>query len=114
MSDEEQTKDDAKPKVDDGDARIQIKPKDAAEQLLPGGKSMGEMSAEEMATYTSNMAKADRLYAKHTESLSDMDKEVFDALLLASNQSLSVEERFKYTIDRFEAVKKPKEKEETS
>ena len=52
------------------DDRIQIKPKDAAEQLLPGGKSVNEMSNEEMAQYTANMAKADRLYAKHTDGLS--------------------------------------------
>ncbi len=91
------------------DARIQIKPKDASEQLLPGGKNVNELSNEEYATYTSNMVKADRLYEKHTEPLSDADREVFDALLLASDQSLSVEERFKLTSDKFNAVKSPKE-----
>ena len=89
------------------DDRIQIKPKDAAEQLLPGGKSVNEMSNEEMAQYTANMAKADRLYAKHTDGLADLDREVFDALLLASDQEQSVEERFKSTVSKFEAIKKP-------
>ena len=112
MSEEEQNKDKAEPIVDDGDARIQIKPKDAAEQLLPGGKSVGEMTQEELTTYTSNMAKADRLYAKHAESLTEIDREVFDALLLASDQSLTVEERFRVTQEKFDAIKNPKEKEE--
>jgi len=89
------------------DDRIQIKPKDAAEQLLPGGKSVNEMSNEEMAQYTANMAKADRLYAKHTDGLADLDREVFDALLLASDQSQAVEERFKSTVSKFEAIKNP-------
>ena len=91
------------------DARIQIKPKDAAEQLLPGGKSVSEMSGEDLTTYTSNMVKADRLYAKHTESLPDSDREVFDALLLASDQNLGVEERFKSALGKFDAVRNPKE-----
>lgn len=91
------------------DARIQIKAKDAAEQLLPGGKSVSEMSGEDLTTYTSNMVKADRLYAKHTESLPDSDREVFDALLLASDQNLGVEERFESALGKFNAVKNPKE-----
>ena len=91
------------------DPRIQIKPKDAAEQLLPGGKNVNEMSGEDLTTYTSNMVKADRLYAKHTENLPDTEREVFDALLLASDQTLSVEERFESTIKKFNAVKSPKE-----
>ena len=95
------------PAVAETDDRIQIKPKDAAEQLLPGGKSVNEMSNEEMAQYTANMAKADRLYAKHTDALTDLDREVFDALLLASDPTQSVEERFKTTISKFEAIKKP-------
>jgi|TARA_X000001388_G_scaffold67539_1_gene54861 hypothetical protein len=93
------------------DDRIQIKAKDAAEQLLPGGKSVNEMSNEEMAQYTANMAKADRLYAKHTDGLTDLDKEVFDALLLASDPSNSVEERFKSTVSKFESIKKGKDED---
>jgi len=93
------------------DDRIQIKAKDAAEQLLPGGKSVNEMSNEEMAQYTANMAKADRLYAKHTDGLADLDKEVFDALLLASDPSNSVEERFKSTVSKFESIKKGKDED---
>jgi|TARA_R110002020_G_scaffold379315_3_gene590476 hypothetical protein len=93
------------------DTRIQIKAKDAAEQLLPGGKSVQEMSAEDLTTYTANMAKADRLYAKHTDNLADTDREVFDALLLASDQTLAVEERFELAISKFNAVKNPKVEE---
>lgn len=94
-----------------GDTRIHIKAKDAAEQLLPGGKSVKDMSAEDLTTYTANMAKADRLYAKHTENLADNDREVFDALLLASDQSLGVEERFDSALGKFNAVKNPKVEE---
>ena len=112
MSEEEQKKDSNTSTVDDGDARIQIKPKDAAEQLLPGGKSVGEMTQEELTSYTSNMAKADRLYAQHADNLADNEREVFDALLLASDKSLSVEERFKTTIEKFNAVKQPKEEKQ--
>ena len=93
------------------DARIQIKAKDAAEQLLPGGKSVSEMSGEDLTTYTSNMVKADRLYAKHTENLAETDREVFDALLLASDQTLGVEERFELALSKFNAVKNPKKEE---
>ena len=93
------------------DARIQIKAKDAAEQLLPGGKSVSEMSGEDLTTYTSNMVKADRLYAKHTETLPESEREVFDALLLASDQTLGVEERFKSALEKFDAVKNPKKEE---
>jgi len=91
------------------DARIQIRAKDAAEQLLPGGKSVAEMSGEDLTTYTSNMVKADRLYAKHAEDLAAPDKEVFDALLLASDKNLGVEERFESALSKFNAVKNPKE-----
>ncbi len=93
------------------DARIQIKPKDAAEQLLPGGKNVSEMSGEDLTTYTSNMVKADRLYAKHTESLPESEREVFDALLLASDPNLGVEERFNNALGKFDAVKNPKKEE---
>lgn len=106
----EETKDKVEEPVSD-DARIQIKAKDAAEQLLPGGKSVQEMSAEDLTTYTANMAKADRLYAKHTDNLADTDREVFDALLLASDQTLAVEERFELAINKFNAVKNPKVEE---
>ena len=95
------------------DARIQIKPKDATEQLLPGGKNVNELSNEEYATYTSNMVKADRLYAEHTKGLVDGDREVFDALLLASDKSLGVEERFEYALNKFKVVKGTQEQEET-
>ena len=110
----EETKQDnpvEQPAVAETDDRIQIKAKDAAEQLLPGGKSVNEMSNEEMAQYTANMAKADRLYAKHTDGLADLDKEVFDALLLASDPSNSVEERFKSTVSKFESIKKGKDED---
>jgi hypothetical protein len=107
----EETKNNVEESASD-DARIQIKPKDAAEQLLPGGKSVQEMSAEDLTTYTANMAKADRLYAKHTDNLADTDREVFDALLLASDQTLAVEERFDLAINKFNAVKNPKVEEQ--
>jgi len=98
---------------EESDTRIQIKPKDATEQLLPGGKNVNELSNEEYATYTSNMVKADRLYAEHTKDLPEVDREVFDALLLASDKELGVEERFKYALDKFKGVKGTQEQEET-
>jgi len=97
---------------EESDARIRIRPKDAAEQLLPGGKNVNELSNEEYATYTSNMVKADRLYAENTKDLPEGDREVFDALLLASDKSLEVEERFKYALSRFKGVKGTQEQEE--
>lgn len=105
----EQETDNSPKEEESEDPRIQIKPKDAAEQLLPGGKNVNELSNEEMATYTSNMVKADRLYQESTKDLSSTEREVFDALLLASNPDLAVEERFKLTQEKFGAIKNPKE-----
>jgi hypothetical protein len=63
------------------------------------GTDNGEMTSGELATYDSNIEE---------RNLSDLEKEVLDALLLGGNQSQSEAERLKTALDKLKILKSPK------
>lgn len=63
------------------------------------GTDNGEMTSGELATYDSNIEE---------RNLSDLEKEVLDALLLGGDQSQSEAERLKTALDKLKILKSPK------
>ena len=76
------------------------------DDLLAGTRRFSGTGGEVLAFNTSNGTTWQMIW-NNTDGLADLDREVFDALLLASDQEQSVEERFKSTVSKFEAIKKP-------
>ena len=72
------------------------------------GITHGNMTSGELTTYNPSMDEGNGLYAKHSENLSDLEKEIFDALLLVSDQPQGIEERFKTALDKLNILKSSK------